>query len=368
MLNRYLKRKRKYKFFCLQVEPTTRCQLKCRICPRSDQAVQWVEEDMPLALYKKLSDYFSVTKHVHLQGWGEPLLHKDIIEMVNIAKRAGSIVSLTTNGLLLDNNMIVELLKSNIDILAFSLGGSSDHTHSLVRGGKLSDMLNNISCLIAAKKKNNLKYPQIKFSYMMTKDNISELPEVLTLMKKFNIKELVATNLDYTPTSIQDELKLFDCSKVNTSYQGYLDKAKVVSRKLGITLKIFPIKMSEQPMCEASPIDTIFITVNGDVSPCVYLNLPVKGNIKRIFCDKYEEIKKLSFGNIDSDELSDIWESKAYKEFRDSFNNRIIASERILPMELTMAALGEYGKKYENMLKKYPLPNVCRSCYKAYGV
>jgi len=58
MFNRYLKRKRKYKFFCLQVEPTTRCQLKCRICPRSDQTVQWIEEDMPLALYKKLADYF----------------------------------------------------------------------------------------------------------------------------------------------------------------------------------------------------------------------------------------------------------------------------------------------------------------------
>ena len=187
MFSRYLKRIRKYKFYVLQVEPTTRCQLKCRICPRSDQTVQWVEEDMSLTLYKKVSDYFSITKHVHLQGWGEPLLHKDIVEMVNIARRAGSVVSLTTNGLLLDNNIIMELLKSNINILAFSLGGSNDYVHSLVRGGGLSEILNNICCLIAAKKKNCLEYPQIKLSYMMTKDNISELPEVLYLMKKFNI-------------------------------------------------------------------------------------------------------------------------------------------------------------------------------------
>jgi len=47
----------------------------------------------------------------------------------------------------------------------------------------------------------------------MTKDNISELPEVLTLMKKFNIKELVATNIDYTPTSVQDELRLLTVIK-----------------------------------------------------------------------------------------------------------------------------------------------------------
>jgi hypothetical protein len=126
--------------------------------------------------------------------------------------------------------------------------------------------------------------------------------------------------------------------------------------------------MSEQPMCEARPIDTLFVTANGDVSPCVYLNLPVKGDIKRIFCDKHEEIKKLSFGNIVSNELCDVWESKNYKEFRDSFNKRINASQKILPIEMTMAALDEYNKKYENMLKKYPLPDVCRSCYKAYGV
>jgi len=78
MFNRYLKKEKKIlSFFVWQVEPTTRCQLKCRICPRSDQTVQWIEEDMPLALYKKLSDYFRCQSIVHLQGWGSPCYIKE---------------------------------------------------------------------------------------------------------------------------------------------------------------------------------------------------------------------------------------------------------------------------------------------------
>ena len=369
MFNKLFERIKKYKVLILQIEPTTRCQLKCKICPRSDKNIQWIEKDMPLELYKRIVKYFPMAKHIHLQGWGEPLLHNNIIEMIDMAKKAGNAVSITTNGLLLDKKMILELLETKLDIVGFSIGGSTDYIHSLVRGGRLDEILDNIKKLAMVKKQLKLKYPVIKISYMMTKDNIQDLTEILPVLKELEIKHLIATNLDYTPTIVQDNIKLFNCNEVKSSdYQTYINRAKALSKKLRINLKVFPLKMEEQLMCAASPIDTMFVTANGDISPCVYLNLPVEGNIKRIFCGKEEEIQKISFGNINYEELINIWENKNYKEFRDKFNRRINAHLKILPSEMSISALDEYYKKYTNMLKDYSLPDICKNCYKAYGV
>jgi MoaA/NifB/PqqE/SkfB family radical SAM enzyme len=56
---------------------------------------------------------------VHLQGWGEPLLHRQFFEIVARAKKAGCRVGTTTNGILLDRAEIGKLDESGIDIPRF---------------------------------------------------------------------------------------------------------------------------------------------------------------------------------------------------------------------------------------------------------
>ena len=55
---------------------------------------------------------------VYLQGWGEPFLHPELMTMVRIAKGTGCSVGTTTNGLLLNEKVIRQLVESGMDVLA----------------------------------------------------------------------------------------------------------------------------------------------------------------------------------------------------------------------------------------------------------
>lgn len=58
---------------------------------------------------------------LHLQGWGEPLLHPGIVDFVRIAIRACLAVGTTTGGAGLDMPLAVAPVAAGPDRIAFSL-------------------------------------------------------------------------------------------------------------------------------------------------------------------------------------------------------------------------------------------------------
>jgi Predicted Fe-S oxidoreductases len=61
---------------------------------------------------------------VFFGGFGEPLSHPAIIEMIRRAKVLGATVELITNGVLLDEQMVLRLLEVELDSLWVSLDGA----------------------------------------------------------------------------------------------------------------------------------------------------------------------------------------------------------------------------------------------------
>ena len=88
------------------VEPTNQCNLACRTCVRNT----WDEPvgQMADATFGRIIDglrAFSPSPMVFFGGFGEPLSHPHIVDMVDQAKRAGSWVELITNGTLLNQDL-----------------------------------------------------------------------------------------------------------------------------------------------------------------------------------------------------------------------------------------------------------------------
>jgi hypothetical protein len=67
--------KMKRPLLALQVEVTSRCTRSCLPCPRSDLRRDWRNGDLEDAYWAAIEPGLRLTYHVHLQGWGEPLLH-----------------------------------------------------------------------------------------------------------------------------------------------------------------------------------------------------------------------------------------------------------------------------------------------------
>ena len=81
-------------------------------------------------------------------GFGEPLGHPRIADMVALAKAAGSEVELISNGILLDEAMAGRLIAAGLDRLWISIDGSSPASYADVRlGDHLPEIIANLERL-----------------------------------------------------------------------------------------------------------------------------------------------------------------------------------------------------------------------------
>ena len=121
----------------IYIEPTNRCNLECKTCVRR----VWNETlgDMSANTFKKIVTSirsFRPIPQVFLGGFGEPLVHPMIVEMVERFKRVGSRVELITNGVLLDDAMSSKLITAGLDRLWVSIDGSTADKYADIRLGQ----------------------------------------------------------------------------------------------------------------------------------------------------------------------------------------------------------------------------------------
>ncbi len=341
MLRKILKFFRARTFNCFLIDAVTACQLKCVMCPRTAFLKELGKrKDMSLETYKKIARYFSNTEFVYFTGWeGEPLLHKDIFTMIEIAKTFCS-VGIVTNGMSLTEETSRSLIEASLDFITVSMAGAAKETHERIRiGSDFDKICENVRTLLNFK----TAKPEVNLSFLMTKGNIGELPLFIKLAKDLGADRVTAPNLSYIATPIHDEMKAFSCGAIDESFLKKIKEAEDKARELKIDFRAYPLVMEEVSVCEENPLANIYISSDGYVSPCVYLNFPMQ-NIPRIFCGKNYVVKRTCFGNIAEEDLFNIWNKEEYREFRQ-----------------------RYIKRAE-LQKEAPLPEVCKTCYRAYGI
>ncbi|MFH1292380.1 MAG: radical SAM/SPASM domain-containing protein [bacterium] len=112
------------------VEPSGFCNLKCVFCPHGTDSDGLKKDIMSFQTFKKmvddLSEFEDKISLLRVCGNGDPLMSREIIEMMKYAKESGSIrrIELITNGLLLNTNLI-ENLPQFLDRIVISIEGLS---------------------------------------------------------------------------------------------------------------------------------------------------------------------------------------------------------------------------------------------------
>lgn len=356
----------------LQIEVSSRCNLKCKFCPTTYINHPGENELLSFDLYKKLEPYFSWAKWVYLQGWGEPLLNPDFWKMVALAKNSGVKVGLTTNGTLFNKKNIANIFTYDIDLISFSIAGAKSSTHNNLRvNSDLHHILEIIGNVLEIKKHKRTKLPIIKLSYMLTKDTIAELPEALEIAYRLGVDDFYTTNLDYIfneETNKNTLISYFE--KPNPLYEKYILKAQKFAHSQNFSFRSYPLELKQQlPICDLDPNRFIFITSNGDVTPCTYL-----GRIEnpRYFQDKFCILPRKKFGNIGDDSLETIWNSEDYISFRTNFAIRFAAYQDLMvtltDFEPSLFKMKDAEKRYHNIIKNNPVPQECETCPKIYGI
>jgi MoaA/NifB/PqqE/SkfB family radical SAM enzyme len=139
MLDRFFSVHRPPRLDWAQVELSTVCNAHCAYCAHTllgpDRGLSRTAAFMDPALFARLLPQLAHTRFIHLQGWGETLLHPNFLPLLRMAKATGKPVSLTSNGTRLDETMAEALVAAGLDVLALSLAGASAAANARWRAG-----------------------------------------------------------------------------------------------------------------------------------------------------------------------------------------------------------------------------------------
>jgi MoaA/NifB/PqqE/SkfB family radical SAM enzyme len=358
------------KFESFQVEVSTYSSLECQICARGVFAEEWIFQNMPLETFRKISAYFPLTRWVFFRGWGDPLENENLLEMLHLAKQAECRTALTTNGFLLTEEVFRGLLATDPDILevAFELATEAVQEGLAQIGSDLRRILDQVQALVNLRKASGKKKPVINLSFPMTRLNMAELPGLVPVAARLGTDGIIFTHLDYLPEERWNILRTFYHESPTVSFVENIEEIQRQGKKERIPVRVYPLKAEEKAVCEPDPPNQVFFSVDGSIAPCPYLRIPKRGDIPRIFMNRGYSVPQTIFGNVQQEDFLEVWEKESYRSFRKIFEDRRKAEIGVGQM---LDAFSDLRSAAENRPPREPPPplsELCRTCYKAYGI
>ncbi|GAB6906450.1 radical SAM protein [Desulfosarcina cetonica] len=353
----------------VQVEMTSRCNLRCRTCLYPTYARQWIPLDLNMAHFNRVLDVAPQCDAIHLQGWGESLLRDDIVHRIRDVTHARGQPTLGSNGTIMSAQLARGLVDGGLASMTFSLAGPDAHSNDRLRGsGTFAKAVAGIQTFIAQRSAD--KIPSVLINYLLTPYSYPRLPKALALASRLGVDTLVATHLVHAVTDDQKALSSCEESRQH-AWVFFRSRCAVLWRKTQLILP--DVRPSPIPVCMKNPIKNFFVGADGSVSPCVYLcppidhARPVKGQEPR------RAPKRWVMGNLAHNSVEEIWSAPSYVAFRKRFSRRLDLYERLMPPIRTdfegLSKLEQATEKIASYFAtpEFQAPEPCQGCPHLFG-
>lgn len=315
------------------VEVTNKCNLSCSTCMRNVWNVEYGH--IAAAVFENILsafDGFAEKPELFLGGYGEPLSHPKVFDIVMQAKERGHRVSLITNGILLTEAVSRKLIELNLDMLWVSLDGASAECYADVRlGDSLPTVLENLGQLRLLKyQKFGISswsgHPKLGIAFVAMQRNIHDLGEVIRLGTRLGAVEFSVTNvLAHNTELLEENLYMRSADMVAgqeirpTIHMPLMDVQPQTLKALGDVLKdlnqleltgsLLNRNLDQCPFVERS---SVAVRSDGRVSPC----LPLLYTHQHYLGDRERTSKEYFVGDVRERDLLQIWNDQGYRELR----------------------------------------------------
>ncbi len=341
------------------------------MCPQSALAERWLEGDLSNATWAHLQPDLALARHVHLQGWGEPLLHPEIERMAHDAENAGCRVGLTTNGDGL-GEATPWVADGGLDVLAVSVAGDAEHNRRLRDGSSLDDVLAAVTDIARRRRR---RRPRLHVSYLLTRTNVSDLPGVVRAAGVAGADTVLVNHLDCPPTPQLHSLAVWAGDGVDSEVLDVFDQSRREARRHRVDLQLPATAPEEMLTCDLDPRSIVSVRWDGRLAPCVMLNLPVEGPIPRVVDGEVIAIDCSATADLAEISLREYLESAGYRAFIEPLQRRVDADARYRECALGalgrgMAGLRDLDRAHDDLeaaLAEHPFPRGCTGCPKSAG-
>lgn len=282
----------------IQVEVSNICNLHCIMCPIDD--IEAPKRKLNIDEFKHILSQFPFLKQVGLYGIGEPLNNPRIYEMIKICHDRNIKTEFVSNATLFNETRINKLIEAGLNNIYISIDSVNSQNYESIRiGSNFEKVIQNLKTLIDCKKAANSKIPEIGIVTVTMNENVEELIQIINFISTLEVDKLIikGLNTSYTGSSL----------KVQTDHNQNLNQVLALCEKINQSGKLqIKFYRNNKEAC-SWPWNSVFITANGDVTPCCNCADP---NI-------------ISFGNIFQQNFLEIWNNEQYRNFRTSFRSEM---------------------------------------------
>ncbi len=239
----------------LQVEVATACNLDCAICLR--RKLKRPERFLSLSDFKRILDP-RLFRYVGLHGWGEPLLNEHVFAMIHYARLQGVMTNLTTNGTLLAEAGD-EILGTGLDEIAFGIYDPD----------LLSRVLPDIKDFIGRRTKKGHRNPKTYFDITLYQGNRDRVIDLIKTASDIGIDAVILHRL-FNLYGVDTEAECLSPRDEKDLFNEIRETARSLRMEVHLPRRHSPPCMIVKR--------SIFVTVDGQVTPCTYLPQEHLGN------------------------------------------------------------------------------------------
>jgi len=305
------------------LEIMNKCNLKCKHC-RVTYYGNVLDDVNPTFMefefFTKIVDRISplIRKAYRFQfSTVEPLFHKDIFKMMDYVFQYNKNIDLgiLSNGMLLNERNINELMKRNVSSITISLDSYKKETVEAFKTNVNFDRLISNIRLLTKLCKNKI---EVNVVFVATKANICELAEYVSFCKSLNIDRVLVNGLQsFSPEF--SHLYLYS-KQGNPEVQEIFQRAYDRAKNNDIDIE-FPSLVAKPSSCGLH--STMTIDGKGNVAPCICL-------ARKTPFELFSETKVLGpvvWGNVFDEDPLLIWRSKNSVQFRTKSKNKEVPGE-----------------------------------------
>jgi MoaA/NifB/PqqE/SkfB family radical SAM enzyme len=253
-------------------------------------------------------------RRVVLHGIGEPLLNKQLPDMIRFAKAQGAWVLFNTNGTLLDGTWQDALIDCGLDELRVSLDAATPETFRRIRGAAaFPRIVKNLRQFVARKAERGASHPRLSLWMVAMRSNVHELPALVDLAADLGIPEVYFQRLVYNGLGVAREEESVhgraegDLAEIIREAEARAHARGVHLRASGATTPAESLRLDTEPRpwsrCRR-PWTSTYVTAHGKVLPCCIAPFA------------HADFPGMVLGDLREAGLDEIWSGEKYQAFR----------------------------------------------------
>ncbi len=309
----------------VQVEPASRCNLRCQMCPVTTKGTLSTQDPgvMSAEVWATVRQTASRIGRVILTGFGEPLLHPDFLDMLRELDARRVMIGFSTNGILVTDDIARELAAiHSLAHVNVSIDSPDPDVYREVRRGDVRKALDGLGRLVRGLRPDTQLVTVSSLLMANTAESLVRFPRVLSEIgvRHWRVQCMADWNGDLTTwhlvrggvNTYRDRIRAeADAHGIDLVFENP-ERTDMEADQPALAVRTYHTKAEttagESRLCNA-PWDSPFVDKDGRVLPCCYAD------------------HTAVLGDLRDDTFDAIWNGEKYHQFRDA----LVRGGRSLP-------------------------------------